>query len=624
MTPSNKTTVKITRPAAKKTDERKPSVLVRKPLVVLGALAAVPVLVMLAFTFKSGYTPAPKGKLDKIVVKQTPAELADEATAVLRKGDNNAFLELLDTKIKDINATNGRGNTLLLEAVNLGNEEAVGQLLSLGADVNRKNAFTRDTPLIRALEWSAEKKQTPPNTDLMNRKLRIAGQLLYAGADANTENNYKQSPMWLAVENQAGDIVNALLAGGGVTVGVNEATLFRSVATKNLVGVVGMLKGGVKPNVRNEKGNTPLIISSSVGDIPAVQALMSYGADVNAANNDGNTSLIYAARYNQPLVIQELLKPYSLVAPLDVDMQNKRGETALYWAASKGYEEAVLRLLAAGATPSIATKAGLTPLQAAEKNKRAKVIPWFSADPVKVKNRVIEIDNAAIIAQAKASGQPVPALTPEVTAEGTEDLADVNIFEVISSGNFALLGRLIKADKGAVFAKDEKTGFSPLHAAVKARRLEMAKLLADNMTTVADLSPEGSVLHLAVKQQDIEMLRMLVEISKKENSLSRILESKAPAPNKQMMTPLGFAAMNCNKEIYDYLVSVGAKPGTVSKETSMFGFYSPVELIRKCKQYKPSFRRVKPGTAAQKQPAKANTAPSQKTPSKASVRRRTR
>lgn len=598
MKPSNQTTVKITRPAEKKAAER-PSVFARKPLVVLGIFAAVPVLVMLAFTFKSGYTPAPKGKLDKIVVKQTPAELADEATAALRKGDNNSFLDLLDTKIKDINATNGRGNTLLLEAVSLGNEEAVGQLLSLGADVNRKNAFTRDTPLIRALEWSAEKKQTPPDTDMMNRKFRIAGQLLYAGADANIENNYKQSPMWLAVENQAGDIVNALLAGGGVTVGVNEATLFRSAATKNLVGVVGMLKGGVKPNVRNEKGNTPLIISSSIGDIPAVQALMSYGADVNAANKDGNTSLIYAARYNQPLVIQELLKPYSLVAPLDVDMKNKRGETALYWAASKGYEEAVLRLLAAGATPSIATEAGVTPLQAAEKNKRVKVIPWFSADPIKVKNRVIEID-------AKASGQPVPTLTPEVTEEGTEDLSNVNIFEVIASDNFALLGRLVKADKGAVFAKDEKTGFSPLHAAVKARRLEMAKLLADNMTTVADLSPEGSVLHLAVKQQDIEMLRMLVQLAKKENSLSQILESKTAASNKQMMTPLGFAALNCNKEIYDYLVSVGAKPGTVSKETSMFGFYSPVELIRKCKQYRPSFRRVKPGAAPQQTPSKAS------------------
>ncbi len=63
------------------------------------------------------------------------------------------------------------------------------------------------------------------------------------------------------------------------------------------------------------------------------------------------------------------------------------------------------------------------------------------------------------------------------------------------------------------------------------------------------------------------------------------------------MTPLGFAALNCNKEIYDYLVSIGANPGKVSKESSMFGFYSPVELIRKCKQYKPSYRRMKQSTS---------------------------
>lgn len=617
MFPSKKTTAKFSRPGEK--PAAKPSVWTSKPLIIVGAVAAVPVLIMLAFTFKSGYTPSPKGRLEKIVVKQTATELAEEATAVLRKGNNTAFFDLLDSKIKDVNAPNGRGNTLLMEAVNLGNEDAVQQLLALGADVNRTNPATRDTPLIRALEFSAEKKQNPPNWDLINRKTRIAGQLLYAGADANVENNYKQSPMGLAVENQLGELVDAFLAGGGVTVGVNENTLFRSVATKNLVGVLGMLKGGVKPNVKNEKGNTPLIISASIGDLPAVKALMSYGADVNAANKAGNTALIYAARYNQPKVIKELLRPYSLVAPLDVDMQNEKKETALYWAASKGYEEAVLRLLDAGADPSLATKAGVTPLQAAEKNKRTKIVPLFSAKPMEIKNRVIAINNADAVAAAKAAGQPVPELDSPVTAEGENaSFEDADIFKAIASGDLVLAQQIMRQNKAAVFAKNAQ-GLTPLLAAVKARNLDMVNAFASNMGRLTDLSSEGNALHLAVKQQDIEMVQLLVRLAQADKSLSLMLEAKTVAPNKQMMTPLGFAGLSCNKEIYDYLVSVGASPGTVSKDSSLLGFYSPVELIRKCKQYRPSYRRVKPGEASKAASSAKKTA--QTPPAKAAVRR---
>lgn len=596
MRPPKKTTTAFA-PKSDKRPDQKPSVLARSPWLILGALIVLPLLGLLAFTFKSGYVPAPKGRADKIIVRQTPTELAEEATAVLRKGNNAAFFEFLDTKVRDINAANSSGNTLLLEAVNMGNEDAVGQLLSLGADVNRRNPFTRDTPIIRALDFAAEKKKKRPNLNLIARKIRIAGQLLYAGADANVENNYKQSPMGLAVENQVGELVNAFLSGGGVTVGVNKATLFRSVANKNLVGVVGMLKGGISPNIKNDKGNTPLIVAASIGDIPSVQNLMSYGADVNATNKNGDTALIYAARYNYPKVITELLRPYSLVAPLDVDMKNSRGETALYWAAARGNEEAVVRLLAAGADPSIATKAGVTPLQVAEKYKRSNIIPWFSASELEVKNRVIALDNAAAIAAAKKAGKPIPVLAQPVDDSAPEDLSNVNIFKTIASGDTALLTKLIRSNKAAVFEKDKATGFTPIHAAVKARQLQMVQILANNMANITDLSREGSVFHLAVKQQDIEMLQLLARLAKADNSLSRLLESKVAAPNKQMMTPLGFAALNCNKEIYDYLVSIGANPGKVSKESSMFGFYSPVELIRKCKQYRPSFRRMKQSTA---------------------------
>ena len=67
------------------------SVLTKKPLVTLAIIAAIPVVLMLAFTFKSGYTPGKKsGKFDKIVVVKTPTGIADDATEALQKKDTQA------------------------------------------------------------------------------------------------------------------------------------------------------------------------------------------------------------------------------------------------------------------------------------------------------------------------------------------------------------------------------------------------------------------------------------------------------------------------------------------------------------------------------------------------------
>ncbi|MCQ2411128.1 MAG: hypothetical protein MJ053_06685, partial [Elusimicrobiaceae bacterium] len=49
------------------------------------------------------------------------------------------------------------------------------------------------------------------------------------------------------------------------------------------------------------------------------------------------------------------------------------------------------------------------------------------------------------------------------------------------------------------------------------------------------------------------------------------------------LTPLGLAAVFCNKEMYDYLVSVGAKPGVHADKPSILGTVSPVDLMAQCK-----------------------------------------
>ena len=566
MLPKKKNSTRITVPSEKKLPEAF-SVLTKKPLVTLAVVAAVPVLVMLAFTFKSGYTPGAKGgKFDKIVVVKTPTEIADEATAALQKNDLQTFLDVLNNPARnDVNIVNSKGDPLIVAAATLGNLEAVQQLILSGADVNKVNAFNRDTALLRSLYGDH-----PEITRL----------LVYSGADINATNNYNHSPMFLALEKQKAEFIDLFLS-SGVREGLSADYLFRASAKKNPMGVLAMLKGGVDPNVKNEKGNTPLIISASLGDIPSVQSLMAYRADVNAANNDGNTALIYAARYNHPKVISELLKPQTMQAPLDVNMQNNLGQTALYWGAAKGYEEVVRRLLAADADPTIAAKDGLVPYRIAEKNKRGQILQWFNKDPIEVKNSVIEQDNAALIAQAKAEGRELPAMSGQKAKPVTED----DIFTAAANGNEELAKKVLASNKAAVFKKN-KAGETPLLVAVENGQIAMVDLLWDNAARLFEAAPnKGNVFHIAVENQDMDMLKHLVTLARQEGRLAMMLEYKAQKPGVSLTlsTPIGFAAQACNKEIYDYLISIGAKPGTITTKPNALGYQTPADVMQQCK-----------------------------------------
>lgn len=566
MLPKKKNSTRITVPSEKKLPEAF-SVLTKKPLITLAVVAAVPVLVMLAFTFKSGYTPGAKGgKFDKIVVVKTPTEIADEATAALQKNDTQTFLDILNNQARnDVNIVNSKGDPLIVAAATLGNLEAVQQLILAGADVNKVNAFNRDTALLRSLYG-----EHPEITRL----------LVYSGADINATNNYNHSPMFLALEKQKAEFIDLFLS-SGVREGLSADYLFRASAKKNPMGVLAMLKGGVDPNVKNEKGNTPLIISASLGDIPSVQSLMAYRADVNAANNDGNTALIYAARYNHPKIISELLKPQTMQAPLDVNMQNKLGQTALYWGAAKGYEEVVRRLLAADADPTIAAKDGLVPYRIAEKNKRGQILQWFNKDLVEVKNSVIEQDNAALIAQAKAEGRELPTMGGQKAKPVTEG----DIFTAAASGNEELAKKVLASNKAAVFKKN-KAGETPLLVAVENGQIAMVDLLWDNAGRLFEAAPnKGNVFHIAVANQDMEMLKHLVTLARQEGRLAMMLEYKAQKPGVSLTlsTPIGFAAQACNKEIYDYLISIGAKPGTITTKPNALGYQTPADVMQQCK-----------------------------------------
>jgi ankyrin repeat protein len=517
----------------------------RRPIASLVILAAIPVLILLAFTFKSNWVPFKHSKSSpsKILVTQTPTEMADEVTVALQKGDTQAALELLSRKIKDVNIVNTKGDPLLVVAATLGNYTVVEELILSGVDVNKPNAFTKDTALLRSL---------------YNGYTDIAQRLVYSGADINAMNNYHHSPLYVALEKKNVPLIEIFLT-SGVKEGLTPEYLFRSVANKNEMGVLAMLKGGVNPNIVNEKGNTPLIISASLGDLPSLQDLLAYRANVNVANKEGNTALIYAAKYNHPEVIKMLLLPQTMQTPLDVNARNKAGETALYWGASRGYVEVVKRLLAAGADPTIAANNGLVPYAIAQRNGRGQVLEWLNKDIREVENAIIVQDNAQLLAKQQ-----------EVAKE-----EQGSIFTAIEKGDQERVQTLLAQDRSLLFTKDT-LGRTPLLVAVEHGQKSLVTYLVNEGAKLFDVSSVGNALHIAVSHNDMGMLKQLVQKARQNSQLALMLEYKiSPARNVPALTPLGWAARLCNKEVYDYLVSIGAKEGLASQS------YSPVSLLAK-------------------------------------------
>ncbi|KAI8795246.1 ankyrin repeat and KH domain-containing protein 1 [Biomphalaria glabrata] len=115
-----------------------------------------------------------------------------------------------------------------------------------------------------------------------------------------------------------------------------------------------LLQDGTRLELRDDNGNTPLILCSAKGFPGIVGQLLSMGADVNAKNNHGDTALMLATSVE---VIHCLLEDRRL----HIDDQNQTGNTALMLAIDKSHFQKVKLLINAGANPNReASQSGLT------------------------------------------------------------------------------------------------------------------------------------------------------------------------------------------------------------------------------------------------------------------------
>ena len=193
-------------------------------------------------------------------------------------GHSGEIRALLDAGA-DIDATDMRGETALMNAALQGHAEAVGLLVERGAnlDITSKSG---ETALSLALFGRIN------TLDLILYERNAAADIL-ASRGADTGN-----ALALAVKH---GFINSLawLLGKGVDI---NAALSRAAASGHIETLQYLLRKGANPDVTSDNGSTALMEAASRGHTGMVRVLLAHGADVHRTNKNDETALQIATR----------------------------------------------------------------------------------------------------------------------------------------------------------------------------------------------------------------------------------------------------------------------------------------------------------------------------------------
>ena len=248
----------------------------------------------------------------------------------VRAGHMEAVKFLLDLEIIDINHFDKEGNTALIMACEVGNDDIVHSLLSAGAKVNLQNNNG----------WTALMKASQYN------HISIIHTLLEVNANPHLQNLRGSNALMIAAFTGHYDVVD-LLSSKGVDCDHQRendgVTAFMFACQKGHVQIAELLlKYQADPNARYKDGTNCFIFACNNGHIPIVKLLLrkEFKVDPNVSNNNGWTALMSACANGRTETVELLL-----AIVVDINIKNNDGWNAFMLACEKGHSEVVELLL---------------------------------------------------------------------------------------------------------------------------------------------------------------------------------------------------------------------------------------------------------------------------------------
>jgi ankyrin repeat protein len=157
------------------------------------------------------------------------------------------------------------------------------ELIKLNYEANSRDCETGSTPLIEAIALGLDE---------------IVNQLILRGADVNRAAKGGATPLMVASFYCSGELVRALLESGASLAATDKSgtsALHRTAQNCEQGKIVGLLlRAGADPNSRTKLGETPLHTAAFYGNEAAVRLLVAHGADVTAKDAKGQSALSIA------------------------------------------------------------------------------------------------------------------------------------------------------------------------------------------------------------------------------------------------------------------------------------------------------------------------------------------
>ena len=291
-----------------------------------------------------------------------------------------------------------------------------------------------------------------------------------------------------------------------------------------------LVRAGANVNAASRYGVTPLSLACTNGNSAMVELLLESRADPNTSLPGGETPLMTAARTGALASVKALL---ARGAPVD-SKDERRGQTALIWAAAEGHAAVVQTLIDAGADFRTRLLSGFTPLLFAVREGRIDVVRALLKAGADV-NETVPVEGRR---RGYGGRLPSAGASPLLVA--------------VMNAHFELAAQLL--DAGANPNAD-LTGYTVLHAMTAVRKPGVG----DN-----DPAPEGSG-----NMSSLELVKKLVARGANVNArMTKRANLNNTRAHEIGATPFFLAALTADAELMRTLASLGADPALTNAENS--------------------------------------------------------
>ncbi|XP_061486475.1 CARD- and ANK-domain containing inflammasome adapter protein-like [Rhineura floridana] len=319
----------------------------------------------------------------------------------------------------------------------------------------------------------------------------------------------------------------------------NETLLHIAAAHGHSEIIDYLISKGARAEVKDKNGKTPLHRAAERGHDKAVKILLRSGANMYSLDQDSNSPLHLASQNHHIHVLKSILKEEA--------RRHKGQHNFLHMAALRDDSELVQVLLQNGAFRDAKDERGQTALSYAVSQGFEKTVKVLLDARANVDSGIIDV-------AFNSNNQSLFRLLLEYSKGMSPDTMVSALFKAIQKDLHGIVAALIEkgTDKNAL----NEVQYTPLLVACEMGKTESAKVLIEKGASLKDKTPNSSsALHLAVQAGASSIAKMLLRKGMAANIVGQ-----------GDQTPLHIAALHNKGALVDILVDGGAKIDLVTKE----------------------------------------------------------